>query len=371
MLVDLVVWFGATPDTARYVFIRSAAAALTAFLLGVLVGPWMLALLRRMRLQEHTEKTDSVKLAEMSKDKRHTPTMGGLLLIPSLLIALLLWGNFQNEYVKLGFLGTIGFSLIGAIDDYIKLKYPKRHGMTSLAKLALQSLVSAALAVALWRVMGIRGAVDGGNPLLELSVPFSDIRFDLSVAGGLPFLVLSTLIMVGTSNGVNLADGLDGLAPGSVILAAGAFALIAFAVGRPDYAEYLSIQHVRGAQEMVILASALTGAALAFLWYNAYPAQVFLGDTGSLPLGGLLGYIAIVSKQELVLPIVGGIFVLETLSVMIQVASFKLTGKRVFRIAPIPHHFQFGGLHEAKIVVRFWIVGAFFAMMGIATLRFS
>ena len=266
----------------------------------------------------------------------------------------------------------LGFCFIGIIDDYIKLRYADRRGMTSIAKMALQCMVSGALAFGLWKVMQVRGDVPlEENPLLQLTVPFTDWKFNLAAWGGLPFWLLGTAIMVGTSNGVNLADGLDGLAPGCVVIAAAAFAGIAFAVGRPDYAEYLSVPHVRGAQEMVVLASALTGAALAFLWFNAFPAQVFLGDTGSLPLGGLLGYIAIVSKQELVLPIVGGIFVLETLSVMIQVTSFKLTGKRVFRIAPIHHHFQFGGIHEAKIVVRFWIVAIIFAVLGLATLRIS
>lgn len=369
MLVDLAVWIGASPDTARFVFLRSGASALTAFLLGILLGPLVLRFLRRMKLQEAT-KTASEKLAELSKDKTNTPTMGGLLVIPSLLLALLLWGNFSNPYVKLGFLGTIGFCFIGLIDDYIKLRYPHRRGLTSVAKLVLQCMVSGSLSFALWMVMRARGGPEEGNPLLFLSVPFTDMELDLSILGGVPFFLFGMLIMVGTSNGVNLADGLDGLAPGCVAICAAALAVIAFAVGRPDYAEYLSVLHVRGAQEMLVLASAVAGAALAFLWFNAFPAQVFLGDTGALPLGGLLGYIAIVAKQELVLPIVGGIFVLETLSVLIQVTSFKLTGNRVFRIAPIHHHFQFGGLHEVKIVVRFWIVALLFAMLGVATLRF-
>jgi phospho-N-acetylmuramoyl-pentapeptide-transferase len=293
--------------------------------------------------------------------------MGGLLLIPALLISLLAWGNYDNVYVRLGFLGALGFCMIGFVDDYIKLRYPDRRGLTSMAKLVLQTMVSGALAFALWKVM--RAA--GDAQLLSVAIPFTSASIDLSALGGMPFLLLCTVIMVGTSNGVNLTDGMDGLAPGCVLICSATFALIAYIVGRHDYAEYLSVLYVAGAQEMVIFTSALAGAALAFLWFNAYPAQVFLGDTGSLPLGGLLGYVAIVSKQELLLPIVGGIFVIETLSVVLQVGSFKLRGKRIFRIAPIHHHFQFGGMPEPKSVVRFWIVGGVFAMLGLASLRFG
>jgi phospho-N-acetylmuramoyl-pentapeptide-transferase len=374
VLVDLVAWFGASPDTARHVFIRTIASGLTAFLLGLLLGPTILALLRRMKLREKVGKSPSPELAKLLAAKENTPTMGGLMILPSLLISILLWGNFRNPYISLAFLGTLGFSLIGSIDDLIKLRYTGRRGLTSAAKLILQCMVSGALAFGLWLVMQARSGVQtealGYNPLLTLAVPFTDWTFDLSAFGGVFFLVLSVLIMVGTSNGVNLSDGMDGLAPGCVVIAALAFAVIAFAVGRPDYAEHLSVLHVRGAQEMVIVSAALAGSAVAFLWYNAFPAQVFLGDTGSLPLGGLLGYVAIVSKQELVLPLVGGVFLVEALSVILQVGSYKIRRKRIFRCAPVHHHFQLGGVHEVKIVVRFWIVAALCAILGLATLRF-
>lgn len=368
-LAEVQDLLGGEAAAAPQVLTRAMAAAFTAFVVGLVLGPTILRWLQRLRLQEQTDKTASERLAELHKGKQRTPTMGGLLLIPSLLISLLLWGNFDNVYVRLGFLGALGFCFIGIIDDYIKLRYPGRRGLTSMAKMVLQTMVSAALAFAIWRVM--RAAGESSEQLLAVAVPFTTWTVNLGVLGGLPFLLLCTLIMVGTSNGVNLADGMDGLAPGCVLIAAGTFAVIAYVVGRHDYAEYLSVLYVRGAQEMVVLASAVAGAVLAFLWFNAYPAQVFLGDTGSLPLGGLLGYMAIVTKQELLLPIVGGVFVLETVSVILQVGSFKLRGKRIFRIAPIHHHFQFGGMHEVKIVVRFWIVAGLFAMLAVASLRFS
>lgn len=366
MLPEPLALQDSTADTLRSVFLRSAGSGFVAFLVGIVCGPPLLRCLRRLKIGEKTEKTASATLAEQHRSKSGTPTMGGLLLLPSLLAAMGIFGNFGNHYVLLAFLGVVGFCLIGFIDDYIKLRYPSRHGLTTITKLLLQCLVSLALSVALWTVMKARDA----EHLLSLHVPFTDWSLDLSGAYGLPFLLCSTLVMVGTSNGVNLADGMDGLAPGCVVLAAAAFAAIAFAVGRPDYAEYLSVPYVRGAQEMVIVASALVGTSAAFLWYNAFPAQVFLGDTGSLALGGLLGYIAIVSKQELVLPLVGGVFVVESLSVMLQVGSYKLRRKRIFRCAPLHHHFQFGGMHEAKIVVRFWIAGAACAVLGLATLKF-
>ncbi len=375
MLVDLLVqWLGPSEDTARHVFLRSVASGITAFLVGAALGPWMLSLLRRLNLREKVGKSPSKELAELYKHKESTPTMGGLMLLPSLSVSILLWGNFQNPYIQLAFLGTIGFTLIGLVDDLIKLRYPQKRGLTSAAKLLLQCGVSGALAFALWLTMRQRGLAmegEGPNPLLMLTVPFTGWGFDLSMLGGIGFLIMCVLIMVGTSNGVNLSDGMDGLAPGLTVIACLAFAGIVFAVGRPDYAEHLSLLHVRGAQEMIIVLSAMAGSAVAFLWFNAFPAQVFLGDTGALPLGGLLGFVAIVSKQELLLPIVGAVFVGEVLSVILQVGSYKLRRKRIFRCAPIHHHFQLAGLHEVKIVIRFWIVAGLFAMLGLASLRFG
>jgi phospho-N-acetylmuramoyl-pentapeptide-transferase len=343
----------------------------TAFALGMILGPILVRTLRRLRTHDTIEKTDSERLAELSQGKRDTPTMGGVIFLPSLGIAVACFGNLQNAYVVNALLGTIGFCLIGAFDDLLKLTRRGKSGISGRWKMALQVGVSAALAAALLFTVKQRESGEELHRLLSVSVPFTDRAIDLSWASGWPFAVFATIIMVATSNAVNLTDGLDGLAPGCVILAAAAFAGIAYAVGRPDYAVHFSIQHVRGAQEMSIVAAALSGAALAFLWFNAYPARVFLGDTGSLALGGLLGYIAVVSKQELVLPIVGGVFLAETLSVILQVISFKSTGRRIFRCAPLHHHFQFAGMHEVTIVTRFWICAALCALLGLATLKFG
>ena len=327
-----------------------------------------------LRTQETVEKADSAKLADLSKSKRDTPTMGGVLFLPAMGVALAAFGDMSNPYVATALLGAVGFCLIGMIDDLLKLtrrgKGPGgKSGISARGKMALQIGVSAALAFTLLATMR-SGTDDPGElrRLLSVSIPFTDVAFDLSAWHGLPYALLCTLIMVGTSNAVNLTDGLDGLAPGCVVLAAAAFAVIAYAVGRSDSAFGLTLTHVRGAEEMAVVAAALAGAGIAFLWFNAHPAQVFLGDTGSLALGGLLGFIACVTKQELVLPIVGGVFVAEALSVLLQVAWFKRTRRRIFRCAPLHHHFQFGGMHEVKIVTRFWIVAGLCALAGLSTL---
>ncbi len=369
----------ASGDIATRVVLRTAAAGATAFAIGIAIGPFIVRALKRLRTQETVEKLDSARLAELSKDKRGVPTMGGVLFLPAMGVALALFGNLRNPYVLHALLGTVGFCLIGMIDDLLKLRRKrgpdgkvieaKQGGISARWKMALQIGVSAALAFAL--VTTMKGSAKDAaeqRALLSIAIPFSSSSIDLSMGGGWPFGLLCTLIMVGTSNAVNLTDGLDGLAPGCIVLAAAAFAVIAYGVGRSDVAYHLPMTHVSGAEEMAVVAAALAGAGVAFLWFNAHPAEVFLGDTGSLALGGLLGYIACVTKQELVLPIVGGVFVAEALSVVLQVASFKSTGKRLFRCAPLHHHFQFKGMHEVKIVTRFWIAAALCAGVGLATL---
>jgi phospho-N-acetylmuramoyl-pentapeptide-transferase len=285
-----------------------------------------------------------------------------------------LFGDLRHPLVLHALLGAIGFCLIGAIDDVLKLTRMRRadgpkSGISARGKMALQVAVSAALAYALLTTVNgsVADAVER-RELFSFDVPFMGWSIDLSAAGGWPWMVACTLIMVGTSNAVNLTDGLDGLAPGCIVLASAAFAILAYAVGRSDSASNVTIAHVDGAEEMAVVAAALAGAGVAFLWFNAHPAQVFLGDTGSLALGGLLGYIACATSQELVLPLIGGVFLAEALSVILQVASFKSRGKRIFRCAPLHHHFQFGGMHEVKIVIRFWIVAGLCALAGLATL---
>jgi phospho-N-acetylmuramoyl-pentapeptide-transferase len=372
------VWPADSSDALPNVLLRTAGAGGIAFVLGLSIAPFVVRALRRLRTQETVEKSDSQKLAELSRDKRDTPTMGGVIFLPAVGIAVVACGNLANPYVLNALLGTIGFCLIGMIDDLLKLARLRRagagsgsprSGISARGKMALQLGVAAALSFALLTAMRARASGPDLERLLSVAIPFTSASVDLSWSNGWPFAAFCTLVMAGASNAVNLTDGLDGLAPGCIVLAAAAFAGIAYVVGRPDYAQHLAVQPVRGAQEMAIVAAALAGAALAFLWFNAYPAQVFLGDTGSLALGGLLGYIACVTKQELVLPIVGGVFVAEALSVIVQVASYRTTGRRVLRCSPLHHHFQFAGVHEAKIVTRFWIAGSLCALCGLATLK--
>lgn len=364
----------AGPEIALHVALRTAKAAGCAFVIGMAIGPLLVRWLKRLRTQETVEKSDSQRLAELSRPKRDTPTMGGLLFLPAVGGALALFGNLGNPYVLQALLGAVGFCLIGMIDDLLKLtrkaQAPGHSGISARGKMALQIGVSAALAYALLSSMKASAGDDAGRlaRLLSVSVPFTAVSLDLSAGGGWPWAVFCTLVMVGASNAVNLTDGLDGLAPGCVVLAAAAFAVIAYAVGRSDVAAGVPIPHAPGTEEMSVVAAALAGACVAFLWFNAHPARVFLGDTGSLALGGLLGYIACATKQELVLPIVGGVFVAEALSVVVQVAWFKRTRRRIFRCAPLHHHFQFGGMHEVTIVTRFWIVAGLCSLAGLATL---
>jgi phospho-N-acetylmuramoyl-pentapeptide-transferase len=350
----------------HYISVRSAAAGLWACLVAILVGPWIIHLLGKWHVREAVEKTDSEKLRELHGKKKNTPTMGGFIMLAAILSAVFLFGNFGNSYVWLAFCAVAGFGLIGFIDDYIKLHYRDRKGLQAASKMVLQGGVALALGFALLRIVLEQGGSQA-NDLLTLRPPFlKDWVLPLS---GLAYMFMAAFIVVGTSNGVNLADGLDGLATGCVILAAAAFAVIVYLVGRVDAASYLQVLHVKACGELAVVASALVGACLGFLWFNAHPAQVFMGDTGSLPLGGLLGYLAVVAKHELVLPIIGGVFLVESLSVILQVGSFKMRGKRIFRCAPLHHHFQFAGMHEVKVTVRFWIVGALCALVGLATLK--
>ncbi|MBI4881514.1 MAG: phospho-N-acetylmuramoyl-pentapeptide-transferase [Planctomycetes bacterium] len=349
-----------------YLTFRAALAAVCAFLVAVLCGAPVIAYLRRRKIGEDVQKTDSARLAELHEAKAGTPTMGGVLILLAVLSAVLLFGRLRNPYVVLALLGTIGFGFVGAIDDWIKLSHKNRPGLRAGTKLILQLAVALALALAIV-MLAERGGAE--NPY-QLRLPFAkDCFIDLSLLGGTIYLLFAVLVMIATSNAVNLTDGLDGLATGCSLIASATFAVIIYVVARKDFTDYLLIPQVPGAGELTIVCTALAGACLGFLWFNAYPAQVFMGDTGSLPIGGLIGFMAVVARQELVLPIICGVFVLEALSVVLQVGSFKLRGKRIFRIAPVHHHFQFAGWHEVKVVVRFWIIAVIFAILGLATLK--
>jgi phospho-N-acetylmuramoyl-pentapeptide-transferase len=298
--------------------------------------------------------------------------MGGLFVIGSILVASALWLRFDgvNRFSLPALVLVFGFAAVGFWDDWVKLKQgrtgEKKRGISKREKQGALTLI--AVGVGLWLLGPAALESASGGP--HLYVPFfKEVGLDLTVLYGIPFLVLAMLVLTGSANGVNLTDGLDGLAAGCITTAAIAYAAITYAVGRVDWSQYLLVAHVAGAGEMTVMMAALVGGALGFLWFNAAPAMVFLGDVGSLALGGALGYAALISRTELVLVVVGGVFVVEALSVMIQVASFRLRGRRVFRCAPIHHHFQFGGMPETRVVVRTWIVSALLALTSLALFK--
>ena len=341
----------------RYLTLRAAGAVVTALFLSFVFGPWVIRWLKSKQGEGQPIRADGPESHILTK--RGTPTMGGVLILFALTVSTLLWADLSNPYVWTVLLVTGGFGLIGFGDDYLKLTKRNARGLPSRWKFAGQLAISFVAAVAIMTTTPANLA-DG------LAVPFFK---DLLLNLGLFFIPFAMLVMTGASNAVNLTDGLDGLAIVPVMIAAAVFALIAYLAGNIVFSEYLQILYVPGAGELAILCAALCGASLGFLWFNAPPAMVFMGDTGSLACGGALGAIAVVAKHELVLAIVGGLFVLETVSVIVQVASFKLTGKRVFRMAPLHHHFEKKGWAEPTIVIRFWIIASVLALAGLATLK--
>jgi phospho-N-acetylmuramoyl-pentapeptide-transferase len=337
-----------------------------------LLGPAVIRWLTRQGVGERIDGTGSDRLEELHKDKVGTPTMGGLFVVGAVLVSAGLWLRFDgiNRYSLPGIVLIAGFAATGFWDDWIKLQQgksgEKKRGISKSQKQG--ALTAIALLIGLW-LLGPCALQDGiGGP--HLYVPFmKDFSLDLSVWLGVPFLVVAILVLTGSANAVNLTDGLDGLAAGCVVTSAMAFAAITYAVGRVDWAEYLLVPHVAGSGEMAVLMAALLGGALGFLWFNAAPAMVFMGDVGSLGLGGALAYAALISRTELVLFVVGGVFVAEAISVILQVGSFKLRGKRIFRCAPLHHHFQFGGMPETRVVARTWIVSALLAMCSLVLFK--
>ena len=350
----------------HYITFRAAGAAFTAFVLSLLFGPAILAWLKRHGVKEKVQKTPALLLEPILAGKKDVPTMGGILLCGAILVSGLLWTRFDNNPYTVAGLGIVlFFGALGMLDDWIKLK-EEFHGLRAWVKLLLLTLGSLGVALLLYWF----AVEDGKLSHLSLLLPFAkDTRLSLTFAGLAGWAFWCWIVLAGSGNAVNLADGLDGLAAGLALFTGLALAVVCYLAGRVDFAPYLYIPYVAGAGEVAVLLSALVGACMGFLWFNCSPAMVFMGDTGSLPLGGLLGYAALVSRHEYVLLVSGGLFVADALSVMIQVGSFKLTGKRVFTIAPIHHAFQVKKMPENRIVVRFWILGAILSMMALAMLK--
>ncbi|MFN4011955.1 MAG: phospho-N-acetylmuramoyl-pentapeptide-transferase [Pannonibacter sp.] len=341
----------------RYITFRTGAAIMTALVFVFLFGPKIISSLRLRQGKGQPIREDGPQSHLLTK--KGTPTMGGLMILSGMIVSTLLWADLRNPYVWIVLWVTIGFGLIGFYDDYLKVTKATHKGFSGRARLAIEFLIagSAAFAVTL---------LDNGPFATSIAFPFLK---DLLLNLGIVFIPFAAFVIVGAGNAVNLTDGLDGLAIVPVMIAAGSFAVIAYLSGNVVFADYLQIHHVSGTGELAVLCGAVIGAGLGFLWFNAPPAAIFMGDTGSLSLGGMIGAIAVATKHEIVLAIIGGLFVLEAVSVIVQVASFKLTGKRVFRMAPIHHHFEHLGWTESQVVIRFWIIAVVLALIGLATLK--
>lgn len=341
----------------RYITLRTGGAVVTALFVSFVLGPAVIRWLKSKQAEGQPIREDGPQSHLITK--KGTPTMGGVLILLALGIATLLWADLTNGYVWAVLTVTLGFGAIGFVDDYIKLTRRSSNGLPGRLKLLGQIIIG--VGVTVWITSLSEGALATG-----LALPFFK---ELLVPLGWFFVPWAVIVLVGASNAVNLTDGLDGLAIMPALIAAACFALIAYVSGNFVFSEYLQIHFVRGAGELAVFCGALVGAGLGFLWYNAPPAMVFMGDTGSLAIGGALGAVSVVTKHEIVLAIIGGLFVLETVSVIVQVASFKLTGKRVFRMAPLHHHFEQKGWAESTIVIRFWIIASILALVGLATLK--
>ncbi len=355
----------------RYVTFRCVFASLTALLIGLLIGPFVIDRLRQFQIGQYIREEGP----QSHQKKVGTPTMGGVLICISILVPTLLWSDLSNSFVWLVIFATVAFGAIGFADDYIKVVHKRNLGLTSRQKLFFQMVASLAIAVAL---LVLRGE---GLYSTRLVVPFfkrvhpdlifySLLHTRVWPLAFIPFVLFVMFVISGSSNAVNLTDGLDGLAIGCTIIAAGALTVLTYVSGHVVFADYLEIQRMPAVSELTVFCGAIVGASIGFLWYNAHPAEIFMGDVGSLALGGAIATVAVIIKQELLLPFIGGVFILEALSVMLQVGSYKLRGgKRIFRMAPLHHHFELGGWSESKVIARFWIMALVFALFALTTLK--
>ncbi|MBI4435967.1 MAG: phospho-N-acetylmuramoyl-pentapeptide-transferase [Candidatus Omnitrophica bacterium] len=341
----------------RYLTFRAAGASITAFLLSVLIGPLIYRKIKALRVSEDAVREHAPSLTKLHRSKKGTPTMGGLAILFSLLGSTLLWANLSNPYILLLLTVSIWLGLVGLLDDTLKFVMRSSRGLAASTKFLGQIIAGTGIALFLY-------FAPDWNKIL--TVPFLK-NFNLEL--GLLYIPFVILVIVGSSNAVNLTDGLDGLAVGCVIMVAISYSILAYLTGHVKFSEYLKIPYVAGSGELAIFCSALVGAGLGFLWYNCHPAEVFMGDTGSLSLGGVIGTVAVLIHKELVLFIAGGIFVAEAFSVILQILSFKLTGKRIFLMSPLHHHFELKGWDETKVTIRFWIVGAILVFLSLSTLK--
>src|SRR6266404_859881 len=355
----------------QYATFRTAMASLTALLLSIFLGPWLIARLREFQIGQHIRE-DGPK---SHQKKAGTPTMGGLLICLSIIVPTLLWANLRTPSVWVALTGLVTFGLIGFWDDYTKVARKRNLGLTARHKLLLE-VIAALLVGVILLAMNARGlySTNINVPFLKNFQPDLLIHPLLRHAWSYPlafvfFFGFLALVLVGSSNAVNLTDGLDGLAIGLMIIAAGAMTVLAYLTGHAEFAKYLELLRTPGASELTIFCGAMTGASLGFLWYNAHPAEIFMGDVGSLALGGGMGVVAVLLKQEILLLFIGGVYVIESLSVILQVGSFKLRGKRIFKMAPLHHHFEALAWQESKIITRFWIAGLIMALFALTTLK--
>jgi len=339
----------------RYITVRTALAVVTALFVSILLAPWIIERLKKLSFTQHV-RDDGPKT---HLNKTGTPTMGGILILSSVILSVLMWGNLSNKFVWIMLLATVGFGLIGFVDDYLKVVKQNAKGLRACYKFGYQ--IALALVIGLLLYYNPHDAYAS-----KLSIPFfKKWLIDM----GWFYIPFSILVIIGSSNAVNLTDGIDGLAIGLVAIATLANGMLVYISGHSGFARYLQVLYLPGTGELTVFCGAMFGAALGFLWYNSYPAEVFMGDVGSLGLGGALGTLAVITKHEIILAVVGGIFVIETISVILQVASFKLTGRRIFKMAPLHHHFELKGWAEPKVIIRFWIIGIVLALLSLSTLK--